>query len=76
MDPAQQVFVIDHIHELEREAAEIRAERARNDRATPRRTGTRPRARVGRWLIAVGEAIAGCSAEATADASDPMASPV
>jgi hypothetical protein len=76
MDPVQQVFVADHIHELEREAAALRAERARDARATPRRAGTGPRARVGRWLIVTGEAIAGRSTEGTPDASDPMASPV
>jgi hypothetical protein len=72
----QQVFVADHIRELERESAALRAERALHGRGTPRRTGTGPRGRVGRWLIAVGEAIAGRSAEGTADAGDPMASPV
>jgi hypothetical protein len=76
MDPVQQVFVADHIHELEREAAALRAERAREAGATPRRAGTGPRARVGRWLIVAGEAIAGRSTKGTADASDPMANPV
>ncbi|HEX5823704.1 MAG TPA: hypothetical protein VFY18_04515 [Candidatus Limnocylindrales bacterium] len=76
MEQLQQALVADHIHGLERDAAALRAERARDLRAAPRETGTGPRRRLGRWLIAVGVAIAGRSGEAAPDASDPMASPV
>jgi hypothetical protein len=76
MEQVQQALVADHIHELEREAAALRAERARDNRATPRATGTGPRRRLGRWLIWVGEAISGRSPDPAGDCGDPMASPV
>jgi hypothetical protein len=76
MDQVQQILVADHIHDLEHEAAALRAERARDVVAAPRATGTGPRRRLGRWLIGVGEAIAGRSPESVGDCGDPMASPV
>jgi len=68
--------VADRIHELQHEAAALRAERARNGQATPRGRGTGPRARVGRWLITVGVAIAGSPVDRAGEAGDRMASPV
>jgi hypothetical protein len=76
MEEMQQILVHEHIHELQHEAMALRAERARDARATPRGTGSGPRGRVGRWLIGVGEAIAGQPADSVAEAGDRMASPV
>jgi len=76
MEQVQQALVADHIHELQHEAAALRAERARDDQATPRATGTGPRRRLGRWLIGFGEAISGRSPDAVGDCGDPMANPV
>jgi len=76
MEQVQQAFVADHIHELQHEAAALRAERARDRQATPRGTGPGPRRRLGRWLIGVGETISGRSPESVGDCGDPMASPV
>jgi hypothetical protein len=72
MEQVQQVFVHEHIHELQHEAAALRAERARSTQATPRGTGSGPRGRIGRWLIA----IAGPPAESLGDPGARMASPV
>ena len=76
----QQALVADHIHELQQEAAAIRAERERDVRATPRGADTGPRRRLGAWLIGVGEAIAGRSVDgvgrsidAVGDCGDPIA---
>ena len=76
MEQVQQVLVHEHIHELQHEAAALRAERARSTQATPRGTGSGPRGRIGRWLIGVGLAIAGPPAEGLRDSGDRMASPV
>lgn len=64
-----QTIVADHIADLQREAAILRAERERDRRRKHAATGTDPtahptvlpsrRVRIGRWLVAVGEAIAG-----------------
>jgi hypothetical protein len=72
----REIRVANHIHELEREAAEVRAERDRRATATPRETGWGARQRVGRWLIGVGVAIGGRSADATIERGDPMANAV
>ena len=76
MEQVQQALVADHIHELQDEAAALRAERVRDRQATPRPPGTGPRRRLGRWLIGVGEAISGRSPESVGDCGDPVASPV
>lgn len=69
----QKALVADHIAGLERERVALRAERARDHVRAHLAAGTEPldepidhvasalprRARVGRWLVAVGEAIAG-----------------
>src|SRR5215210_3529438 len=56
----QQALVADHIATLEREAAALRAERLR-DHAALAVAADHPsrRARLGRWLVAVGESISG-----------------
>ncbi len=69
----QQVLVAEHIAGLEREAAAIRAERARDhlrvhaeshagltDQAAVLSSA---RARLGRWLVAMGESLAGTTRE-------------
>jgi hypothetical protein len=76
MEEVQQVLVHEHIHELQHEAAALRAERARSAQAAHRGTGSGPRGRIGRWLIGVGLAIAGPPAEGLGDSGDRMASPV
>ena len=84
MEQVQQALVADHIHDLQHEAAALRAERARDHQAAsgtdsgaaPRATGTGPRRRLGLWLIGVGETISGRSSDAVGDCGDPMASPV
>ena len=68
MSDLQRTFVSDHIADLEREAAALRAERARDGRR-PQARGADPadqfatlparRVRLGRWLVAVGQRIAG-----------------
>jgi hypothetical protein len=68
----QQALVADHIAGLEREGAALRAERARDEAQTreiapaatepvplPIVPTASPRIRVGRWLVAIGTAIAG-----------------
>ena len=62
-----QIIVEDHIAGLQREASALRAERARDELATPRRTASGSRQRVGLWLVAIGTAIAGSPAEPAAD---------
>ncbi len=74
----QHMLVEDHIHELQHEAAALRAERRRDEHrretAPPRGTGSGPRGRVGQWLIVVGRAIAGRPAdEGCGDAGDVVA---
>ena len=76
MEQVQQVLVHEHIHELQHEAAALRAERALSATAAPRGTGSGPRGRIGRWLIGVGLAIAGPPDEGLVDPGDRMASPV
>src|SRR3954470_19836967 len=64
----QQALVADHIADLEREGAALRAERA--ERAEARVHAPAPRelphasrrVRLGRWLVAIGESISGSSA--------------
>ena len=70
----QQALVADHISGLEREGAALRAEREREHaerlRAGHAAAGARslpdgppsPRVRLGRWLVGVGESIAGSAA--------------
>ena len=68
----QQALVADHIAGLQREAAALRAERARSDARAieiapaetepvrlPIVTTGSPRVRLGRWLVGIGSAIAG-----------------
>lgn len=71
----QQAFVADHIASLERDGAALRAERERDHVRAHAAAGTdvtdepidhptaleSRRARVGRWLVGLGEAIAGPS---------------
>src|SRR4029079_9723618 len=53
----QQALVADHISGLEREAAALRAERIRDGSVAI--DHLRRRMRLGRWLVAVGQSIAG-----------------
>jgi len=62
-----QIIVEDHIAGLQREASALRAERARDELAAPRRTASGSRQRVGLWLVAIGKAIAGSPAEPAGD---------
>ncbi len=63
----QAAFVADHIAALRREGDALRAERQRDhrlehqgaDEIDPRADLPSRRVRIGRWLVAVGEAIAG-----------------
>lgn len=75
----QRAIVADHIADLEREGAALRAERVRDDRdrdassAPLHAPSHRPprRVRLGQWLVAIGEAIAGPAASAaTLDSAD------
>ncbi len=67
MSDLQRTFVSDRIADLEREAAAIRAERARDraglaggvDPGSPSPAIAARRVRVGRWLVAAGQRIAG-----------------
>ena len=81
----QQALVADHIAGLEHEAAALRAERARDRASVPAPVTTEPvrlpvvaarnpRVRLGRWLVAIGTAIAG-TAEPMARAIDECAEP-
>lgn len=87
----QKALVADHIADLERERAALRAERERDHLRGHFATGTEPvddpidhvadalrfRARIGRWLVAVGQAIAGPATGQTGRArgDDPCADP-
>src|SRR5436305_10273312 len=76
----QQAFVADHIAGLRREAAALRAERERDHRnevhssepAAHHSTldGVPTRVRVGHWLVAIGEAIAGPHTREAMDGDD------
>lgn len=74
----EKIFVTDHIRDLERDALGVRGGHGRALPAAPRTSAAGPRVRVGRWVIGVGEAIAGCTGDRaeTADASDRVASAV
>jgi hypothetical protein len=77
MTDMEKIFVSDHIGDLARDALGVRGGHGRDLPAARRRAATGPRMRVGRWLIGVGEVIAGCTDDrADADASDRVASPV
>ena len=76
MADVQKLLVADRIHELQHEAAALRAERERKGHAIPPGPGLGPRARVGRWLIGVGVAIAGSPADRSGETGDRMARPV
>jgi hypothetical protein len=78
MTDMEKIFVTDHIGDLARDALGVRGGHGRGLPAAPRRAAAGPRMRVGRWLIGVGEAIAGCTGDRAdaADASDRVASPV
>ena len=87
----QKALVAEHIATLERERAALRAERERDHLRAHVAAGTEPvddpidhvadaftfRARIGRWLVAVGQAIAGPAAGQTGRArgNDPCAHP-
>lgn len=87
----QKALVAEHIANLERERAALRAERERDHLRAHLAAGTEPvddpidhvadalplRARLGRWLVAVGQAIAGPAAGQTGRArgDDPCADP-
>ena len=72
----QQALVADHIADIEREGSAIRAERERDHVRAHAAAGTdvgdhpadlpSRRVRLGRWLVAVGEAISGPTRTATA----------
>jgi hypothetical protein len=71
MTDLKRAFVADHIADLEREGAALRAERVRDHlRAAEAPPGDRAhaagdaprRVRIGQWLVSVGEAIAGTDA--------------
>jgi len=72
MRQVKQILVDDHIHELELVASALRAERVRDERDAPRRTASGSRRRVGRWLVAVGTAIAGGTSEPSSEPGKPM----
>jgi hypothetical protein len=77
MTDMEKIFVTDHIRDLERDALGVRGGHGRGLPAASLRAAAGPRMRVGRWLIGVGEAIAGCTDRAdAADSSDRIASPV
>ena len=69
----QQTYVSDHIADLEREAAALRAERERDHQRKHDASRTNSfdhaahvpsrRVRVGRWLVTVGEALAGSNGD-------------
>lgn len=73
----EKIFVADHIRELERDAIGVRGGHGRDLPAAPRRAAAGPRDRVGRWLIGVGEGIAGRRKQvASQDSGDCMPTPV
>jgi len=59
MTDLQRFLVADHIAQLDDEAAALRAERRRGVGDHDVGSGTPVRARVGRWLVVLGTAIAG-----------------
>lgn len=86
----QKALVADHIADLERERAALRAERVRDHVRAHLAAGTEPvddpvdhaahalsrRARFGRWLVAVGQAVAGPVVEdVERRCDDPCAEP-
>jgi hypothetical protein len=67
----EKIFVADHIRELHRDAVGVRGGHGRDVPAAPGGAAAGPRLRVGRWLIGIGQAIAGRPTDATSgDASD------
>ncbi len=76
MKQVQQILVEDHIDGLKREAAALRAERAFHARGAPQPATSGSRQRVGRWLVAAGQAIAGGSVEPDCGQGDPVAGAV
>ena len=83
----QEAFVADHIAALQREGSALRAERERDhvrehaaagtdatDERVDHATGILPRrVRIGRWLVAFGEAIAGSTRSAGRTSRAPVA---
>src|SRR4051794_15355685 len=77
----QQAFVADHIAGLRREAAALRAERERDHRNEVQSSepaahqspvdSVPTRVRVGHWLVAIGEAIAGPHTRESANGDEP-----
>jgi hypothetical protein len=65
MNELQQALVADHISSLEHEGALLRAERRRDlaRSADEAGAGRGSRARLGHWLVSIGEAIAGPTAD-------------
>ncbi len=71
MDHVQQVIVSERIDDLNREAQSLRTERSAAHRArdrdaggvTPGVGGRRARARLGHWLIGIGEAVSGTAGD-------------
>lgn len=71
----QEAFVADHIAALRSEGSALRAERARDharekaaesfDASEHRFEGVSRRVRIGRWLVAFGEAVAGSTRSAS-----------
>ena len=69
MNDLQRTLVSEHIHDLQREGSALRAERARDERRARKGTATDTtdgsagwpsrRIRLGRWLVGLGQAIAG-----------------
>jgi hypothetical protein len=71
MSDMEKIFVADHIRELQRDAVGVRGGHGRDVPAAPRGAAAGPRLRVGRWLIGIGQAIAGRPIDATSgEASD------
>jgi hypothetical protein len=73
MRQVAQILVDDHIHELELVASALRAERVRDELDAPRRAASGSRRRVGRWLVAIGTAIAGAPTEPAPEAGKTVA---
>ena len=83
MDELQRMNVNDHISELLREGASLRAERLARESRLPHtgpavaggRAGDHPPARVrlGKWLIGVGTAVAGTTRDPHGDATGHVA---
>jgi hypothetical protein len=76
----QEAFVADHIAALRREGSALRAERERDrriERAAARGDFDRPsrRVRIGRWLVAFGEGIAGSTRSASSTSRALAAQP-